>query len=116
MILLLPMLPALYGSIDRALEHRRRYTRAEAIAKLTDAGFAVEHLSALNVLGIAGWYLNSRLLRRTAVPGAQAKVSDWLTPLLRAEEKLHPSVGMSLLAVGRKPIRPRVASDGSGRS
>jgi SAM-dependent methyltransferase len=101
-VLLLPMLPALYGSIDRALEHRRRYTRAEAITKLGEAGFAVEHLSALNVLGIAGWYLNSRLLRRTTVPGAQAKLSDWLTPLLRVEEKVHPPVGMSLLAVGRK--------------
>jgi SAM-dependent methyltransferase len=104
-ILLLPMLPGLYGSIDRALQHRRRYTRDEAAAKLTDAGFVVEHLSALNVLGIAGWYLNSRLLGRTSVPGAQAKLSDWLTPLLRLEEKLHPPVGMSLLAVGRKPPR-----------
>jgi SAM-dependent methyltransferase len=104
-ILLLPMLPGLYGSIDRALQHRRRYTRAEAATKLTDAGFTVEHLSPLNVLGIAGWYLNSRLLGRTSVPGAQAKLSDWLTPLLRLEEKLHPPVGMSLLAVGRKAPR-----------
>ncbi len=103
-ILLLPMLPALYGSIDRALKHRRRYTREEAIAKLGAAGFVIEHLSALNVLGMAGWYLNSRLLGRTSVPGAQAKLSDWLTPLLRVEEKLRPSVGMSLLAVGRKPV------------
>jgi len=106
-ILLLPMLPGLYGSIDRALAHRRRYTREEAITKLTEAGFAVEHVSALNVLGIAGWYLNARLLRRTTVPGAQAKLSDWLTPLLRVEEKLHPPVGMSLLAIGRKPAQAR---------
>jgi glycosyltransferase involved in cell wall biosynthesis len=105
-ILLLPMLPALYGSIDRALEHRRRYTRTDVIAKLTEAGFTVEHLSALNVLGVAGWYLNSRVLHRTAVPGAQAKLSDWLTPLLRLEEKLHLPVGMSLLAVGRKRPDP----------
>ncbi len=104
-ILLIPMLPALYGSIDRALEHRRRYSKREVAAKLAAAGFQVELLSPLNVLGIPGWYLNSRILTRTAVPGIQARINDFLTPLLRLEEKLRPPVGMSLLAVARKPGR-----------
>jgi SAM-dependent methyltransferase len=102
LILLVPMLPALYGSIDRALDHKRRYTKAEVAAKLEAAGFEMTHVSPLNVLGIPGWYLNSRILRRTAVPGIQARINDFLTPLLRLEQKLHPPVGMSLLAVGRK--------------
>ena len=100
--MLIPMLGALYGSIDRALEHRRRYAKAEVAAKLEEAGFELEQLAPLNVLGIAGWLLNSRILRRTSVPGIQARINDLLTPLLRLEHKLRPPIGMSLLAVGRK--------------
>ncbi len=110
LILLVPMLPALYGSIDRALEHRRRYTRADIADKLRGAGFEVERLAALNVLGIPGWYLNSRILKRTAVPGIQAKINDWLTPILRLEEKFDPRVGMSLLAVARRGGAPAASA------
>jgi hypothetical protein len=113
-ILLVPMLPALYGSIDRALEHRRRYSKGEAASKLAAAGFEVEVLSALNVLGIPGWYLNSRILGRRAVPGIQARINDLLTPLLRFEEKLRPPVGMSLLAVARKAGPSRIPVDRAG--
>jgi glycosyltransferase involved in cell wall biosynthesis len=102
LILLVPMLPALYGAIDRALHHYRRYARAELLAKCRRAGFEIEHVSALNVLGIAGWYLNSRVLRRTAVPGIQAKLNDYLVPVFRLEERLRPRVGMSLLVVARR--------------
>jgi len=101
-ILLVPMLPALYGSIDRALDHYRRYTKREIRDGLRDAGFAVEHLAPINILGIPGWFLNSRILKRTAVPGIQARINDFLTPLLRLEKMLRVPVGMSLLAVGRK--------------
>jgi glycosyltransferase involved in cell wall biosynthesis len=103
LVLVVPMLRALYGAIDRAIDHHRRYERAEVEEKLAKAGFAVEHVSAFNALGIPGWWLNSVVLRRRAVPGIQARINDWLVPLLRLEEKLGLRVGMSMLAVGRKP-------------
>ena len=62
----------------------------------------MEHVSALNAIGIPGWWLNSVLLRRRAVPGIQARINDWLVPLLRLEERLGLGVGMSMVAVGRK--------------
>ena len=46
--------------------------------------------------------MNSRVLKRTTVPGIQARINDFLTPLIRLEERLRLPVGMSLLAVGRK--------------
>jgi glycosyltransferase involved in cell wall biosynthesis len=100
-VLVIPALRALYGSIDRAIGHHRRYTRDEIAQKLADAGLAVEHVSFFNVLGVAGWFLNARILRRRSVPGVQARLNDRLVPLLRLERRLRPPFGMSLLAVGR---------------
>ena len=100
-ILIVPALKALYGSIDRAIGHHRRYSREEIAEKLMAAGLTLEHASFFNVLGVAGWYLNARVLGRRTVPGVQARFNDWLVPLLRLERRLRPPLGMSLLAVGR---------------
>jgi 2-polyprenyl-3-methyl-5-hydroxy-6-metoxy-1,4-benzoquinol methylase len=102
-ILIVPALHQLYGAIDRAIGHHRRYTRAELTAKLGHAGFAVDEARYFNVLGVAGWFVNARLLKRRTVPGVQARVNDWLVPLLRAEQRFHPPFGMSLLVVARVP-------------
>ncbi len=100
-VLIIPALRQLYGSIDEAIGHYRRYTRQEIVAKLQAAGLSVEHVSYFNVLGVPGWFLNAVVLRRRSVPGLQARMNDRLTPLLRLERRLRPPIGMSLLAVGR---------------
>jgi glycosyltransferase involved in cell wall biosynthesis len=104
LVLLVPALRALYGSLDRALAHRRRYAREELLAKLRRAGFEVEDSWFFNLLGVAGWYLNSRLLRRTTFPPVQLALYDRLVPLFRLESRFRLPVGMSLIAVGRKPL------------
>jgi 2-polyprenyl-3-methyl-5-hydroxy-6-metoxy-1,4-benzoquinol methylase len=100
-VLIVPALQSLYGSIDRAIHHYRRYSREEILGKLQQAGLTVEHVSYFNMLGAPGWYLNSVLLKRQSVPGVQARINDWLVPWLRLERRFGPPVGMSLLAVGR---------------
>jgi glycosyltransferase involved in cell wall biosynthesis len=100
-VLIVPAIQALYGTIDRAIHHHRRYSRDDLTAKLEGAGLAVEHLSYFNMLGVPGWYLNSRVLKRQSVPGVQARINDWLVPWLRVERRFGPPVGMSLLAVAR---------------
>jgi len=100
-ILIVPALQALYGSIDRAIHHHRRYSREELTRKLEGAGLTVEHLSYFNMLGVPGWFLNARVLKRKAVPGIQARLNDFLVPWLRLERRFGPPVGMSLLAVAR---------------
>jgi glycosyltransferase involved in cell wall biosynthesis len=102
LILILPALKALYGEIDKAIHHYRRYEKAEIEEKLHAAGFHIEETHFYNMLGIPGWYLNSRLLKRTAVPGFQARLNDLLVPLLKLESHFQLPWGMSLLAVGRK--------------
>jgi SAM-dependent methyltransferase len=101
-VLIVPALHRLYGAIDKTISHHRRYERNEIVEKLQRAGFVVERTKFFNVLGIPGWYLNSCLLKRTTVPGLQARLNDFLVPLLRFERYFSLPWGMSLLAVGRK--------------
>jgi hypothetical protein len=93
---------ALYGSIDEAIGHYRRYDPATLRRVVETNGFEVESIEWLNLLGIPGWFVNSRLLRRRAVPGLQIRLYDRIAPLLaRLESNVKLPVGMSLLAVAR---------------
>ena len=102
MVLLVPAMPALYGTLDRALLHFRRYERDSLARLVTDAGFDVREIRFLNRLGVAGWWLNSRVLKRTVLPKGQLAAFKWLMPLLKREETHPPSFGMSLLVLAVK--------------
>ena len=102
-VLIVPALARLYGTLDEHLHHFRRYEKEELSEKLHAAGFVVEDCRFLNRLGIIGWYLNGKILRRKVLPSGQLAAFRLALPLLRREETNPPSTGMSLLAVGRKP-------------
>jgi SAM-dependent methyltransferase len=102
LVILVPALPSLYGSIDEAIGHYRRYTPGSLRTVIESNGFRLDSLEWLNLLGVPGWFLNSRILRRRSVPGLQVRLYDRLAPLLaRLESTLRLPVGMSLLAVAR---------------
>jgi SAM-dependent methyltransferase len=101
-VILVPALPFLFGTLDRAVGHHRRYMPASLRSVIADNGFEVEHLEWMNLLGIPGWLLNGRVLRRRIVPATQLRVYDRIMPLLaRVESMVRVPLGMSLLAVAR---------------
>jgi glycosyltransferase involved in cell wall biosynthesis len=102
-VVFVPAGRALFGSLDKGVGHQRRYERDELIAKLQEAGFEVEDASYQNQVAKLAWWLNSKLLRRNALPSAQSRFFDFLVPLLQKIEGEHPSSGLSLIAIGRKP-------------
>ena len=102
MLILVPALPALFGAIDEAVGHHRRYTKEALRRVLEDNGFAVDVLEWMNLVGIPGWFMNSRVMRRRSVPKLQLKVYDRIAPYLaKAESHVKLPVGMSLFAVAR---------------
>jgi hypothetical protein len=105
-----PALGSLYGSLDRALDHFRRYERAELLDKLGRAGFEIETSWVFNLFGVFGWYLNSRVLKRTTFPPVQLTLYDRLVPLFRLESRWRLPFGMSLIAIARKPAVPQGSS------
>jgi SAM-dependent methyltransferase len=104
LVLLVPACQFIYGTVDRSLGHYRRYSRRNLVPKMRSAGFHVETCFSMNLLGIAGWFLNNRVLRRRQESRDQVMLFDRLiVPVVeRMERVVAPPIGMSLIAIGRK--------------
>jgi SAM-dependent methyltransferase len=103
LILYVPALPALFGSIDEAVGHHRRYTPSALREVLEPNGFEVEHLEWMNLVGIVGWFVNGRVLKRRVLPPLQLRLYDQVAPwLAQAESHLRLPVGLSLFCVAQR--------------
>jgi SAM-dependent methyltransferase len=102
--LLVPAHPVLFNSIDRAVGHFRRYRRKELVAKIEEAGLAIDRLFYFNFFAIPGWVLSGHILRRKVASRAGTRLFDTLVPLFKTLEKpLGGRLGMSLIALCRRP-------------
>jgi SAM-dependent methyltransferase len=103
--LLVPAHPGLYGSLDLAYGHRRRYTLAGLERLLAAGGWEGIGVRPFNALGIVGWWASSRL-GRTTLDRRALRAFDALVPVLAPAEKLfRPPWGLSLTALARSPGR-----------
>ena len=102
-LLFVPALPFVYGSLDREFEHYRRYTRPILRDRLEQAGFQLVDLRYVNILGVLPWFITGRVLRRTTLRSKDVSLYDrWIIPwALRLERILPPPFGQSLLAIGQ---------------
>ena len=86
-VLLVAGFQALYGPIDRNLEHCRRYSRdGLGEAGACEAGLSIEKLHYVNAAGFFGWWINAHVLRRQAQSAAPDRMFDrcvvpWLSRL-----------------------------------
>ena len=103
LVLLVPAERYLYGTLDRALGHYRRYERRELRTLVEASGYRVDLLRYTNLAGILGWFLNGRVLRRRLLPRPQLALFNRLAPLFeRLEGWVPPPRGQSLLAICSK--------------
>lgn len=104
-VLQLPAHRWLYGHLDRAAGHLRRYTARSIAELLRDAGLDALVVRHFNRFGVLPWWLNGRFAPRldSAAVGAQVRLFDrYLVPLSRALDVVLPlPFGQSLIAVGR---------------
>jgi SAM-dependent methyltransferase len=108
LILVVPAHQALYGTMDRLADHRRRYSGAGLRQLLETSGFRILHARHFNPVGGLGWYVNARLLpvhdlsapvvnrqiRFFALALPVARAVDWL-----ACRTLRIPFGQSIIAV-----------------
>ncbi|HXM36870.1 MAG TPA: hypothetical protein VN920_16865, partial [Pyrinomonadaceae bacterium] len=102
LIIVVPQHPALFGTLDEALEHRERYVAEGLKQSLDGAGLYVEKVFDFNRTAVPGWWLNGKLLRRTKFSRLQLKVFDTINPLVRRIDRLLPWGGLSLIAIAIK--------------
>lgn len=103
LIILVPAYQGLYGSIDAALEHYRRYTKSSLTTVFTRSEFQIVHRQYFNFMGVFGWFVFGKIFRQNTIAGGQMRLYSLLVPLFRIIDKLllH-SAGLSVIVVGKK--------------
>jgi glycosyltransferase involved in cell wall biosynthesis len=101
-IVLVPFGPKLYGSLDEALGHCRRYTEEQLVEVARQAGFKVEKVLKFNRSGVVGWWLNGKVLHRRTFGLGQIRMLNVLTPLFRLVDSWLPLPPLSIIGIFRK--------------
>jgi hypothetical protein len=101
LLLFVPALPWLYGSLDRKVGHQRRYTLRSLREVVEGAGFSVEFIRYFDMVGVLPWFIAGRVSRMATFSDRAARLYDRLVvPTARAmERRLRPPIGKNLLCV-----------------
>jgi len=105
-----PACPWLFGSIDVASDHYRRYNRPMLSKLARGAGLEIKRLRYMNLSGVGPYFLKSRVLKskanfsRTFTPKQLDRIRRVMPWLRRLDRVTGPPVGQSLLLVGQRPL------------
>jgi SAM-dependent methyltransferase len=100
LILMVPAFQLLYGSMDAADNHYRRYSASEVRRKLQHAGFDVKWLRYMNMPGFFAWFINGRILKRSLLPEGQLGLYNQIIPIVEQVERFLPlPFGQSVISV-----------------
>lgn len=102
-IVLVPHDQRIYGTIDEALGHYRRYSHEELRRKMEQAGFHVERILEFNRVSRFPWYFSGRILKQRALGLGQMRVFDQLVWLWRRMDPWLPWPPTSIIGIGVKP-------------
>jgi len=105
LLLFVPAHQFLFGSLDAAFDHYRRYSKASLSSVVSRAGWDLVRISNVNIAGILPWLVAGRVLRNTTIGHRQTRIFDKLVvPVMKRVESIRePFVGQSLLAIARNP-------------
>jgi glycosyltransferase involved in cell wall biosynthesis len=109
-IILVPFGQEIYGTLDTALGHFRRYSHASLQQKLEEAGFHVEKTLDFNRISRPGWYVSGKILKRTTLGALQMKLFDQLVWLWRRIDGPLPWPPTSIIAIATKAERVPASS------
>lgn len=87
-VILVPAHMSIYGRIDRAFGHVRRYNRRSLSRAFRNAGLSVEYSFYMNSLGFFGWLWHSKCLQRPEIPIKAARLFNRLVPFVDAFERV----------------------------
>lgn len=104
LFLYLPAMPCIYGSIDRELQHYRRYNKR--MLKGLFQGLHVEIMKTryCNMIGAAGWFYTNRILKRKSQsPGMVSFYDRYIFPFSNYMERFLPNFfGSNIYILARK--------------
>lgn len=100
-VILVPAYQALYNQFDENLFHFRRYTR-ESMGKVFEASsIPILRKFHFNFIGIFGWYVSGKLLKKDTIPSGQMNLYNALVPIFKVIDKVvFNQMGLSVIVVG----------------
>jgi len=107
LLLFVPAHQFLFGSLDKAFDHYRRYSKMVLSSLLSRSGWEPIRISNVNIAGVLPWLIAGKILRNTTIGHRQMRVFDSLViPVMRKIESIRePFIGQSLLVIGRNRSR-----------
>jgi len=99
-----PARAELFGSLDAAVGHLRRYSRPLLQSRLEQAGFFVQWVRYVNLAGVLPWLVSGRVLRQPAIASGNLRLFDrWIFPVAaRLEDLLRVPYGLNVAALARR--------------
>jgi glycosyltransferase involved in cell wall biosynthesis len=101
-VILVPQGQEIFGSLDIALGHYRRYSQDELRRKMEHAGFVVQEILSFNRISRPAWAISGRVLKRRVLSVRSMAIFDRLVWLWRKIDRLLPWPAVSIVAIGRK--------------
>lgn len=103
LLVFVPAMPTLYGSLDRRFGHYRRYTKSSLLKLVSLARFHTVKLYYFDVLGVVPWWLVNCVIGADSLNRSGALLYDrYIVPLGRTLEKwLKPPIGKNLVLIAR---------------
>lgn len=105
-----PAIGWLYGVRDKTYGHFRRYSMRELKKLIEDSGLLIHQIHYWNFLGLIPYIVSEKFFKKPLVGPARFRpkglisklVNKWIYQWLNLETKIHPPLGLSLIAVATK--------------
>lgn len=104
LLFFVPARPEIYGSLDRAMGHYRRYNKERLAEKAKQAGFKILKIKYVNFPGYFAWWLRGVMPSKSNSDSVLARMFDTIiVPFLYLEKYLPLPFGQSLILIAQKP-------------
>lgn len=101
-IILVPRGQWLFGSQDKVLGHRRRYSERRLKELCDKAGLKIKKIISFNRISTFPWLINGKIFRRRTFGRCQIFIMNLFTPIFRRIDKFLPWPSLSLIAILEK--------------
>ncbi len=108
-VLLVPALSWIFGTMDKACGHCRRYDRHDMDRLARKAGLEIIYKQFMNPMGIIPWFIKGRILRKMStfsetLDKRSSFIINAVSAVLEKGEKIiRPPAGISQITVMEKP-------------
>ena len=103
LIILVPAYQALFNNFDVELEHFRRYTQSSLKKIIAANQLTIEKTFSFNLIGIFGWFISGKVLRKKSIPEGQMGLFNLLVPIFKlADLVIFNKIGLSVICVSTK--------------